>query len=202
MGTELLEREYQGVKAPPVGTYTLDRTHTTLAFVAKHMMFTKVRGHFGEFEGTLTVGDSPETSSAEVTIKVDSITTGVEQRDGHLRSADFFEIETYPEMTFRSTKIEWVGGNALRVTGDLTIRGVTREVVLDAEYEGAVVDMQGGIRAAFSARTEIDREDWGITWNMALEAGGVVVSKKVTIEIDTETVLQQVESKGDLEQAS
>src|SRR5947208_10458921 len=139
MATEVQERQYQGAQAPPVGTYALDPNHTTIGFVAKHMMFTKVRGRFAEFEGTIVVGETPEESSAEATMKVESLTTGVDQRDAHLRSADFFEVETYPTITFKSSAVEWVGGNQLRVTGDLTIRDVTRPVVLDAEYEGSTV---------------------------------------------------------------
>jgi polyisoprenoid-binding protein YceI len=191
MSTQVQEREYQGVAAPPVGTYTLDPSHTTIGFVAKHMMFTKVRGRFDRFEGTITVGETPETSSAVVTMDVPSLTTGVEQRDTHLRSADFFEVETYPRMRFETTNVEWVGGTELRVTGNLTVRDVTRPVVLRAEYEGSTPDPWGGFRATFSARGEIDREDWGMTWNMALETGGVLVSKKVALEIETQAVLQQ-----------
>ena len=118
-------------------------------------------------------------------------TTGVEARDQHLRSSDFFEIERYPKVTFRSTAVEWTGGSTLRVTGDLTVRGVTRPVALLAQYEGGALDPWGGYRVAFSASAEIDREDWGLMWNVALETGGVLVSKKVTLEIDTQAVLQQ-----------
>ena len=202
MATEVQEREYRGVQAPPVGTYTLDPNHTTIGFVAKHMMFTKVRGHFAEFEGTIVVGETPGQSSAEATMKVESLTTGVDQRDAHLRSADFFEVETYPTITFKSSAVEWVGGNQLRVTGDLTIRDVTRAVVLDAEYEGSTVDPWGGFRIGFSASTEVDREDWGITWNVALETGGVLVSKKVVLEIETQAVLRQEAAPETLPQAS
>ena len=202
MAAAVQEREYQGVQAPPVGIYTLDPNHTTIEFVAKHMMFTKVRGRFAEFEGTIVVGETPEESSAEATMKVESLTTGVDQRDAHLRSADFFEVETYPSITFRTTKVEWVGGNQLRVTGDLTIRGVTRPVVLDAEYEGASVDPWGGFRIGFSASTQVDREDWGITWNVALETGGLLVSKKVDLEIETQAVLRQEAASETLPHAS
>jgi polyisoprenoid-binding protein YceI len=188
---QVLEREYEGVGAPPVGTYTLDPAHTAIGFVAKHMMFTKVRGHFARFDGAIVVGETPQDSSVHVTMEADSLTTGVHARDQHLRSRDFFEIERYPQLSFRSTKVEWTGGNTLRVTGDLTVRDVTRPVVLEAEYEGATPDPWGGFRVAFTARGEIDREDWGITWNVALETGGVLVSKKVTLEIETQAVLQQ-----------
>ena len=202
MATEVQEREYQGVQAPPVGTYTLDPSHTTIGFVAKHMMFTKVRGHFAEFDGTIVVGETPEESAASVTMKVESLTTGVEQRDAHLRSADFFEVETYPTITFETTGVEWVGANRLRVAGELTIRDVTRPVVLDAEYEGSTVDPWGGFRIGFSAGTEVDRVDWGITWNVALETGGLLVSKKIVLEIETQAVLRQEAGSEALAQAS
>lgn len=187
---EVLEREYEGVAAPPVGTYKLDPAHTTIGFVAKHMMFTKVRGHFAEFDGEVVVGESPADSSVEVTVQADSLTTGVDARDQHLRSKDFFEIERYPQVTFRSTRVEWTGRNTFRLTGDLTVRDVTRTVALEAEYEGGARDPWGGYRIAFAARGEVDREDWGITWNVALETGGVLVGRKVALEIETQAVLQ------------
>jgi polyisoprenoid-binding protein YceI len=200
---DVLEREYRGIAAPPVGTYRLDPTHTIVGFVAKHMMFTKVRGRFTRFDGEIVVGETPEESSLWVTMEADSLTTGVDARDQHLRSKDFFEIERYPQLTFRSTKVEWTGGSGLRVIGDLTVRDVARPVVLEATYEGAGRDPMGAFKIAFSAQGELDREDWGITWNVALETGGVLVGKKVALEIDTQAVLQEaVEETQQLAKAS
>jgi len=189
--TDVREREFAGMSAPPVGTYALDPAHTTIGFVAKHMMFTKVRGHFTRFDGTIVVGETPADSSVEVTMEADSLTTGVDARDQHLRSKDFFEIERYPQLTFRSRNVEWTGGNGLRVEGELTVRDVTRPLVLEAEYGGSARDPMGNFKAGFSARAELDREEWGITWNVALETGGVLVSKKVTLEVETQAILQE-----------
>jgi polyisoprenoid-binding protein YceI len=173
------------------GTWSLDHDHTTIGAVARHMVITKVRGTFKEFEGDLIVGETPEESSINVTIQAASIDTGVEARDGHLRSPDFLDVERYPTLVFRSTKVEAVGGGRFTVTGDLTIRDITKQITLDAEFEGTAVDPWGGTRAIFSAKAELEREAWGMTWNAALESGGVLVSKTFQLEIETQAVQAQ-----------
>jgi len=183
-------RDYQGVQVPEAGTYAIDKGHTTIEFVGRHLMITKVRGRFTGFDGQLVVGDSPEDSSVEVTIDTASVDTSDEKRDGHLRSGDFLDVENYPTMTFRSSRVELGRGGAAKVTGDLTIKDVTRPVTLDVEFDGAQADPWGGQRLGFSASAEIDREDWGLTWNVALETGGVLVGKKIRLEFNVEAVRQ------------
>ena len=153
-------------------------------------MISKVRGRFDEVEGTITVAEVPEQSSVEVTIGAGSVRTGEDQRDAHLRSADFFDVDTHPQWTFRSTKVEQSGGQ-WKVAGDLTISGVSKPVVLDVEFEGANVTPWGTSALGFSATTEIDREQWGLTYNQVLETGGVMVGKKVRIELNVEAVGRQ-----------
>jgi polyisoprenoid-binding protein YceI len=153
-------------------------------------MLTKVRGRFADFEGTLHIGETPDQSWVEVSIDAASIHTDTETRDEHLRSPDFLDVERFPKLTFKSTKVERTGDTSLRVTGDLTIRDVTRPVVLDAEFEGTTKGIRGDTRVAFSANTEIDREEWGVMWNMTLETGGVLVGKRVRIELDVQAILQ------------
>jgi polyisoprenoid-binding protein YceI len=176
------------VDLPAEGTWTIDPGHTTVGAVARHLMVTKVRGKFGVFEGAIHVAEKPEDSWAELTIDAASIDTGVPDRDTHLRSADFLDVEKYPTLTYRSTKVEHTGENTLRVTGDLTIRDVTRPVVLDVTYEGLAADPWGGTRAAFTATGEIEREQFGMTWNVALDKGGVLVSKRIQLDIETQAV--------------
>jgi polyisoprenoid-binding protein YceI len=177
------------VEAPPAGTWELDKAHTHVGFVARHLMVAKVRGRFQDFSGTIHIAEAPEDSSVDVTIQAASIHTDTGQRDDHLRSPDFLDVERFPTLTFRSTNVELTSDDTLRVTGDLTIKDVTRPVVLDVTYEGTTPDPWGGTRAGFSATTELDREDFDITWNAALETGGVVVGKKVRIELDIEASL-------------
>jgi polyisoprenoid-binding protein YceI len=181
----------QRIESPPVGTWTIDPAHSTAGFVARHLMVTKVRGRFTDVEGRLVIGETPEASSVEVRMKAASIDTASPDRDRHLRSPDFLDVERFPQLVFRSTGIEITGETALRITGDLTIRDVTKRVVLDAEYEGLARDPWGGTRISFSATTEIDRERWGITWNQRLETGGVLVSKQVKIELDVQAKLEE-----------
>jgi polyisoprenoid-binding protein YceI len=173
-------------------TWNLDATHSTVGFSVKHMMFTTVRGTFSQVEGTIAFDPaSPGSASVQVSIPTASIDTGVADRDGHLRSADFFDVESHPAMTFQSTRVEGKpaqGGDAFRVVGDLTLRGVTREVVLDARFEGTGTDPWGNTRSGFSATTAIDRRDFGLTWNQALEAGGVLVGTEVKIELHVQAV--------------
>lgn len=171
------------------GDYDLDAAHTRLGFVARHAMVTKVRGSFKEFEGQLHIDAvEPTKSSGTLRIVTASIDTGVEQRDEHLRSNDFFDMPTYPEITFASTAVEHVEGTAYRVTGDLTIKGVTKPVVFDVEYTGSATDPMGNHRLGLEATGTVNRKDWGITWNAPLEAGGVLVSDKIQLDIDVSAV--------------
>ncbi len=183
-------REVQGVQVPQAGTYVIDASHSTVEFVARHLMITKVRGRFSEFEGTVNIAEVPEDSSAQASIKTASLSTDDPKRDEHLRTADFFEVEQYPTIDFRSTKVERAKGGEWRLYGELTVRGVTKPVVLDLEFEGSSPDPWGGTRIAFSAATDVDREDWGLTWNVALETGGVLVSRKVRLELNIQAVRQ------------
>jgi polyisoprenoid-binding protein YceI len=182
-------RVVDGTEVPVTGDWAIDPGHAEVAFVGRHFMMTKVRGRFTEVRGTIRLADRPVDSVVDVTIGTASVHSGAQDRDDHLRSPDFFDVERFPEATFRSTSVDQSGRRA-SVTGDLTIVGVTRPVVLDVEFQGALADLSGDKRAVFSASTEINREDWGLTWNMALEAGGVLVSKKIRIEIEVETVHQ------------
>jgi polyisoprenoid-binding protein YceI len=172
------------------GTYDIDASHSTLEFAAKHAMVTTVRGRFGDFSGTLHLdGADPARSRAEVTIKVDSLDSRSDQRDAHLRSADFFDVETYPEITFTSTRAAaGKGDGEYRLWGDLTIKGVTREVGLELAFTGSAVDPWGGNRVGFEGRTTVNRKDWGLSWNVALEAGGILVGEKVKLSLDIAAV--------------
>jgi polyisoprenoid-binding protein YceI len=171
------------------GTYTIDPAHSRLGFIARHAMVTKVRGNFNDFEGTATLdGADPSKSSVSVTAKVVSVDTRNEQRDGHLRTNDFFDAETYPEITFTSTAVAHQGGNDFEVTGDLTIKGVTKSVTLPLEFQGEAKDPYGNIRIGFEGSTQIVRSDFGISFNAALETGGVLVSDKITLEIEVSAV--------------
>jgi polyisoprenoid-binding protein YceI len=171
------------------GDYTLDAAHTRLGFAARHAMVTKVRGQFSEFEGTahLDFAD-PSKSTAEVTIKTASVTTGNEQRDAHLRTNDFFDAPTHPEMTFRSTAVEKVDDEHYRLTGDLSIKETTKPVTIEFEFTGTAVDPFGNVRVGFEGSTTINRRDWGVEWNAPLEAGGVLVSDKVTLEFEVSAI--------------
>ena len=165
-------------------TWTIDPAHTKAEFSAKHMMMTTVRGHVAGATGTIELDEDDLTRSSVVaTLDAGSVDTGEARRDAHLRSLDFLDVERFPTITFRSTAIE-KAGSGYRIVGDLTIRDVTRSVVLDAEFLGAVHGMQGGRHAGFTARTTIDREAWGLTWNVGLEAGGWLVGREITIAID------------------
>lgn len=166
-------------------TWMTDPAHTDIQFSAKHLMVTTVRGKFTAVSGTLLLDEeNPTNSSGIFNVEAASLTTGVEPRDQHLRSPDFLDVETYPAITFESTKVEAVAGNDYRVTGNLTIRGLTRPVTFDVEYLGTFTGM-GGVRSVgFHATTGIDREAWGLTWNMPLETGGWLVGKEIRLEID------------------
>ncbi|HET8632508.1 MAG TPA: YceI family protein [Gemmatimonadales bacterium] len=172
--------------------WKLDPAHTLVEFTAKHMMITNVRGHFTDVEGTITIDhEHPAESSVEARINPSSLTTGVVDRDNHLRSADFLNTEQYPEITFRSTEISGnykAPGDSFSVKGDLTIGKTTRSVTLDVEFEGEGKDPWGGTRVSFSADTKIDRRDFGLTWNKALETGGVLVGNDIRIHIEAQAV--------------
>ena len=174
-----------------MANWTLDPAHTNVSFSARHMMVTTVRGSFAPPTGKLEFDpEHPENSSVEAVIDTTTVSTGVEDRDNHLRSADFLDVANFPTMTFKSTKIDVTSDDEARITGDLTIRGVTHPVTLAVEYLGALNSPFGDKRAGFAATTKINREDWGLTWNVAVEAGGVLVSKDIKISIDVEAVLQ------------
>jgi polyisoprenoid-binding protein YceI len=176
------------IETPPAGTWDIDAAHSSIVATAKHMMVAKTRGHFGSFSGTIHIGETPEDSSVEVTIDAATIDTGVEMRDNHLRSPDFLHVEEFPTISFRSTGIEVTGDDTFDLHGDLTIRGITRPVVLNVEYQGMVADPRSHRRAGFSARGEIDREEFGMTWNQAIESGGVLVGKRLKVEVEVEAV--------------
>ena len=171
------------------GQYSLDAAHSRLGFVARHAMVTKVRGAFNEFEGTAYLdGDDPSRSTVSVTIKAASIDTRNEQRDGHLRSNDFLAMEEYPEITFVSTAAKQLDETTFQLTGDLTIRGVTQPIAIDFAFEGAAVDPFGNKRVGFEGSVAISRKDYGITWNAALETGGVLVSDKIVLEFEISAI--------------
>ena len=171
------------------GTYAIDPTHSRIGFVARHAMVTKVRGSFNEFEGSgYFDAENPADSHLQLTIQAASIDTRNADRDGHLRSNDFFDMETYPEITFASTAVEQVDADNYRVTGDLTIKGVTKPVTVDFEYTGTAVDPFGNQRIGLEGKTTVNRKDWGVNWNAALEAGGVLVSEKVTLEFEVSAI--------------
>ena len=188
--TEVVSRKVNGAEYPAVGTYVLDTMHTTLGFTVRHMAVSKVRGAFNTFEGTLELAENPEDSKVSVTIQAGSVDTRDENRDNHLRTNDFFDVENHPTWTFVSTAIKAEAPNEWQVEGDLTIRGVTRSVTLDTTLEGVVKDPYGMHRVGFSAKTTINREDFGVAFGAVMEAGGLVVAKKVDIEIEAEATLQ------------
>jgi polyisoprenoid-binding protein YceI len=172
------------------GTYDIDPAHSSLEFAAKHAMVTTVRGRFSDFTGTLRIdAQDPSTSSAEVAVKMDSLDSRSDQRDEHLRGADFFDIATHPEMTFRSTRAAaGKRDGEYRLWGDLTIKGVTREVELELEFTGAAQDPWGNTRVGFEGHATVNRKEWGLNWNVALEAGGLLVSEKVKLNLDVSAV--------------
>ena len=183
-------RTVNGVEYPAVGTYDLDVSHTRVGFAVRHMAVSKVRGEFKEFSGTLELAEDPTASSISVTVQAASVDTHDENRDNHLRTNDFFDIENHPTWTFTSTAIRPVNATEWKVDGDLTIRGVTKQVTLDATLEGVVQDPYGMHRVGFSATTSIDREDFNVSFNGVMETGGVMVSKKVDIDIEVEATLR------------
>jgi polyisoprenoid-binding protein YceI len=177
------------------GDYTIDTAHSRLGFAARHAMVTKVRGQFNEFEGIahLDFAD-PTKSTAEVTIKTDSVDTHNAQRDAHLRTNDFFDAASFPEITFRSTSVEKVDDDHYKLSGDLTIKETTKPISIDFEFTGTAVDPFGNVRVGFEGSTTIKRRDWKVEWNAPLETGGVLVSEKVTLEFELSAIKATQES--------
>lgn len=172
------------------GTWQIDPVHSDVSFSVRHMMVSKVRGHFTDFEGTIVTTDDPSQSSVTATIKLNSIDTRNEQRDNHIRSADFFDVETHPTMTYSSTSLSGNGEN-WTLDGDLSLHGVTRRVPLSLELNGFTADPYGGQRAGFSATAEINRRDFGVDISLPMDGGGVVVGDKITVILEIEAVLDQ-----------
>ncbi|MFI6057332.1 YceI family protein [Streptomyces sp. NPDC051286] len=171
------------------GEYAIDPAHSSIGFTVRHAMVTNVRGSFGEHEGTLKLdGHNPANSAASIDVKIASVDTGISDRDGHLVSGDFFDAEKFPLMTFRSTQAEQLGGDKYRITGDLTIKDVTRPLAIDLEFNGSATDPYGNERVGFEGSADILRSDWGLTWNAALETGGVMVSDKVKLNFDISAI--------------
>jgi polyisoprenoid-binding protein YceI len=188
--TNAVLRERDGLAVPTPGTYAIDPAHTVVSAVARHLVVSKVRGAFSGVTGTITVADEPSRSAVAATIPADTINTGVADRDAHLRSADFLDVDNHPTLNFRSTRVLAQGGNEFVVRGELTIRGVTREVDLAVEFDGAARSPWGQEVIAFTATTELDREEFGMTWNQALETGGVLVGRKLKVEISAQAIRQ------------
>ena len=175
----------------PASTWNIDLSHSAIHFSVRHMVVSKTRGRFGKFGGRLSFDPkNPTAASVQVTIEPASLDSADGQRDTHLRSADFFNVEKFPQASFKSTKVQDLGGDKFKVTGDLTLRGVTRPVVLDASFEGTGKDPWGGERAGFSATTSIDRREFGLEWNKALETGGLLVGEKVELTLEVEAIKQ------------
>ena len=171
------------------GTYAIDPSHSRLGFVVRHAMVTKVRGNFADISGSVTVdGANPTASTVSISAQLASVDTGDEGRDGHLRSGDFFDTDNHPTMSFVSTSITPDGDDEFKVTGDLTIRGVTKPVTIDLEFTGAAKDPFGNDRIGFEGKAEINRKDWGLEWNAALETGGILVGEKVKLELDISAI--------------
>lgn len=189
-GAAVSSRTVNGVEYPAVGTYAFDASHTQIGFAVRHMAVSKVRGRFSKFEGTIEIAENPVDSKVSLTIDPDSVDSRDENRDNHLRTSDFFDVEHHPQWTFTSTSIAAEGPTEWKVTGDLTIRGITKPVTLDVSLEGVVNDPHGNHRVGFSGSTSINREDFDVSFGAVMETGGMVVGKKVDIEIEVEAVLQ------------
>jgi polyisoprenoid-binding protein YceI len=186
--TQPLVRDHQGHSIPVPGTYSIDTSHSSVEFVGRHLGLAKVRGRFTKFGGDIRIAETPEESSVEVDIDVASVESADARRDEHLRSPDFFHVDEHPSMVFKSASVNPVDEGTWDVSGDLTIRGVTRPVVLHTEFEGAENSPFGDQRVGFSATTEVNREDWDLGWNVVLESGGLLVGKKIKIELNIEAV--------------
>lgn len=183
-------RTVDGTELPVPGTWAIDPGHAEVGFVGRHYLLTKVRGRFTDVRGDIVVGERPEDTTVDVTIAMASVASGDRARDDHLRSADLFDVESHPEARFRSTAVRWDGTTG-RLTGDLTIKGVTRPVTLDVDFLGQVHDPWGNDRIIFSASGKVNRDHWGITWNQVLETGGLLVSRDIELALELEAVLQR-----------
>ena len=170
------------------GTWTVDPSHSSVGFVARHLMVSKVRGAFTSFNGAVTIVDGGTGSGVQATVDTASLTTGDDGRDGHVRGADFFDVENFPTMTLVSTDLKPTGDGEFELIADLTIKGVTKSVSFDLEFVGVATDPWGNVKAGFAAEAEISRKEWGLEWNVALEAGGVLVGDKVKLQLDIQTV--------------
>jgi polyisoprenoid-binding protein YceI len=179
-----LTREVDGHSVPATGSWSVDRAHSNVEFVARHLMVTKVRGRFSDYDAAITIADRPEDSKVDATIDAASITTGDPGRDGHLVSADFLDVASYPTITFASKAVRATGSSTWNVDGDLTVHGVTNPVTLTVEFGGVATDPWDNTKAFFTASTEFDRESFGLTWNQPLAGGGVLVGKKVRVELE------------------
>ncbi|MFJ6781489.1 YceI family protein [Streptomyces yangpuensis] len=189
--TAVATLEVDPALAALTGDYAIDPAHSSIGFTVRHAMVTNVRGSFADHEGTLHLdGSDPSRSTASIDVKIASVDTGIADRDGHLRSGDFFDAEAFPLMTFRSTEAAFLGGDTYRITGDLTIKDVTRPLSIDLEFNGSATDPYGNQRVGFEGSADILRSDWGLTWNAALETGGVVVSDKVKLTFDISAIKQ------------
>lgn len=185
MTAHKLSRTVDGKVVPAEGTWLIDPAHTSVEFIGRHLMVSKVRGSFDDVSGTITVAADPLESQVSVTVATDSVSTGAADRDGHIKSEDFFDTANFPEMTFVSTSVR-PNGDAWVLDGDLTIKGASKPISLDFEFAGLIDDPWGNPKAVFSGRTEIQRSDWELNWNVALETGGVLVSKNITLEIEVQ----------------
>jgi polyisoprenoid-binding protein YceI len=181
-------RTHDDREVPVAGVYEIDGAHTSVEFVGRHLMITKVRGRFSDVQGRITIAENPEDSHVEVEIGAESVSTGNSDRDNHLRSADFFDVDQFPTITFRSTLVRALPNATWEVLGDLTVHGTTRPVILQVDFDGAVVSPIGDERIGFSAATEVNREDFGLTWNVALETGGLLVGKTARIELAIQAI--------------
>ncbi|MDQ1367176.1 MAG: hypothetical protein QOF20_2926 [Acidimicrobiaceae bacterium] len=180
---------------PAPGRWSIDPTHSRIQFVARHMMISRVRGHFSSFFGTVEIAPEPTQSSVEAVIQAASIDTGDKTRDSHVRSADFLDVQEYPEIRFLSTAVR-PSGDSWEVDGDLTVKNIVRPVTLRVDYTGTATDPWGGTRVGFEATTVINREDFGVTWNQVLEAGELMVGKEIKVELDIEAVLENPSAAG------
>lgn len=177
-------RVVDGHTVPATGSWVVDKAHSTVEFVARHLMVTKVRGRFNDYDASITIAERPEDSKVEVTIQAASITTGDPGRDGHLTSADFLDAENFPTITFASDAVRATGATTWDVDGELTVHGVTKPVTLAVDFGGVATDPWQNTKAFFTASTEFDRESFGLTWNQRLAGGGVLVGKKVRVELE------------------
>jgi polyisoprenoid-binding protein YceI len=182
-------RTIDGIELPAAGSWAIDASHSSVNFKVRHLGLAKTRGRFATVEGAVEIGERPEDTTVAVTIDAASVETHDATRDEHLRGADFFDVANHPHLTFRSTGVQGAGSDWV-LAGDLTIAGVTKPVSLAVEFDGIAGDPWGGTRAGFTAKGEVNREDWGLTWNAALEAGGFLVGKTITLELDVELVRQ------------